>query len=87
MRVAANCCEILNVAVLPSCSGRGTGYALMSHALEELKKQGPCHITLEVAEDNGPARALYDKAGFVLLGRRSGFYGLGRDALIMGMDV
>ncbi len=87
LRAAADCCEILNVAVLPACAGRGTGYALVSHALEELKKQGPCRISLEVAEDNGPARALYAKAGFVPLGRRSDFYGPGRDALIMGMDV
>ncbi len=87
LRAAAGFCEILNVAVLPAYAGKGVGYRLLAHSLEELKKQGACRVTLEVAQDNKPACALYKKAGFVPLGLRKDFYGAGRNALILGTDV
>lgn len=87
LRVTDGFCEILNVAVLPQRANRGIGKALVAQALAELKQEGPCRVTLEVAKDNLPARALYAQAGFQPLGRRKDFYGAGRDALILGMDV
>lgn len=87
LRAAGDFCEILNVAVLAGHTGKGTGFALLSRALDGLKKRGVKTASLEVAEDNGPARALYAKAGFKTLGRRKDFYGPGRDALVMGADL
>ena len=87
LRVTNGFCEILNVAVLPLWADKGIGYALLTHALETVKAKGPCRVTLEVAQDNVAARALYAKAGFKALGQRKNFYGPGKDAFILGMDV
>ena len=87
LRAAAGNAEVLNVAVLPDCGGKGVGFALLSHVLEELKKSGSWRISLEAAQDNGPALALYRKAGFTPLGRRKDFYGPGRDAVVLGVEI
>ncbi len=87
LRSAAGFAEILNVAVLAECGKQGVGSALLAKALKELKKQGPCQITLEVAQDNVPAQGLYAKGGFKRLGIRKDFYGPGKDAWIMGTEV
>lgn len=87
LRAAGDYAEILNVAVRPQYARKGAGFALLSHALGELKKQGVCRVSLEADADNGPALALYAKAGFKPLGRRKDFYGPARDALVMGVDL
>ena len=87
LRAAAGHAEVLNVAVLPDCGRKGVGFALLSRALEELKQAGSWRVSLEVAQDNAPALALYRKAGFVPLGRRKDFYGVGRDALVLGVNI
>lgn len=87
LRGAAGFAEILNVAVLPSFGGKGVGFALLSYALQELKKQGPGNVSLEVAQNNLPAQGLYAKAGFKKLGLRKDFYAPGVDAWVMGMKI
>lgn len=87
LRAAGGVAEILNVAVRPDCVGKGIGFALLEHALAGLKRTGTLQVSLEVARDNAPARALYAKAGLQALGTRREFYGPGRDALIMGKDL
>ena len=87
LRGAAGNAEVLNVAVLPGCAGKGVGFALLSRALEELRKSGSWRVSLEAAQDNGPALALYRKAGFKPFGRRKDFYGPGRDALVLGVEI
>ena len=87
LRAASSYAEILNVAVLPRCAKRGIAFALLSRAVAELTKRGFWRISLEVAQDNSAALALYNKLGMRLLGRRKNFYGAGRDALVMGKDV
>lgn len=87
LRAAGGNAEILNVAVSPRFAGKGVGFALLSCALAELKKDGTWRVSLEVAQDNAPALALYKKTGFKILGRRKDFYGMGRDALVLGADI
>lgn len=87
LRAAAGFAEILNVAVLPAWAKKGVGFALLSHVLKDLKKQGPYKVSLEVAQDNLPAQGLYAKAGFAKLGIRKDFYGPGKNALIMGINI
>ena len=87
LRSAGGLAEILNVAVLPSCTGKGVGNKLLCHALGELKKQSVEKVTLEVAVENVLARRLYEKVGFDVLGQRKDFYGVGKDGLIMGLDL
>lgn len=87
LRFAADFCEILNVAVHPDYTRRSIGHKLLSYALEQIKAQGVCRVTLEVAADNIPARGLYAKIGFEPLGVRKRFYANGQDALILGKNL
>ncbi len=87
LRCAAGCAEILNVAVAPTHTRQGLGRALLQQALQALRAQGSTQVSLEVAQDNLPAQALYTQAGLKPLGRRKDFYGPGCDGLIMGMDL
>lgn len=87
LRMAADVCEILNLAVLPSCCRKGIGFRLLAHALREVKARGAKTLTLEVNVTNVPAISLYTKAGLRELGRREKFYNAKDDALIMGIEL
>ena len=64
---------MLAVGVHPSARRRGYGRALMSGLLGWADGQGILRIELSVRADNAPARALYQRLGFVEEGRRQGF--------------
>jgi ribosomal protein S18 acetylase RimI-like enzyme len=56
--------NIHDLAVLPGHRGRGTGRALLAAAEKHARETGCCKLTLEVQEDNAPARRLYESWGF-----------------------
>jgi len=56
--------NIHDLAVLPAARGRGIGRALLGAAEAHARASGCCKLTLEVQEDNTPARALYARSGF-----------------------
>lgn len=76
--------EILNIAVKEEYRGRKIGKLLLNSLIGELKSRNASRITLEVAEDNGRAIALYEKNGFEPVYRRKNFY-RGKDAIVMEM--
>ncbi len=82
-RVAAEEAEILTLAVAPGVRRRGTGAALLAAALAQATARGAQEMFLEVSEANGPARALYARAGFTEAGRRRRYYPDGSDALVL----
>jgi len=43
---------------------RGVAKALLLGAAEALRARGLSHVTVNVAEKNAPARAVYDRLGF-----------------------
>ena len=73
-RLAADEAEILTIAVDAAHQGRGVGRALLSENLRQVANAGAKAIFLEVAEDNAPALALYERFGFVKVGERAGYY-------------
>jgi ribosomal-protein-alanine N-acetyltransferase len=78
--------EVLTLAVRPPARRQGLGRALVEAAAELSQRAGADALFLEVAEDNGPAMALYQAAGFRLAGRRPGYYARpdgSTDALVM----
>lgn len=79
-RVAADECEILTLAVAPAFRRHGIGRRLLAAAVAVAAARGVHQLFLEVAEDNGAARALYAGAGFRPVGVREGYYrrGAGR---------
>jgi ribosomal protein S18 acetylase RimI-like enzyme len=56
--------NIHDLAVLPGQRGRGVGHALLAAAESHARAAGCCKLTLEVLEDNLPARRLYARFGF-----------------------
>lgn len=56
--------NIHDLAVLPGWRGRGVGRALLAAVEEQARREGCCKLTLEVLDDNAPARGLYASAGF-----------------------
>ena len=78
--------DIVSVAVAPELLRRGVATGLLLFALADLAGEGVEEITLEVAVDNVPARALYERLDFREVGRRPGYYRRDRelvDALVM----
>lgn len=88
VRVVLDEAEILTLAVRPDARRAGLGGRLVGRGAVLAAQAGAARLFLEVAEDNAAARALYDRAGFRLLGRRRGYYDGGRtDALVLGLDL
>ena len=66
--------ELHRIAVDAAHRGRGAALALMEVFFRWLKDCGCNTAFLEVREGNLPAIRLYEKCGFVLYGRRKGYY-------------
>lgn len=76
--------DMMNVAVRPECRRKGVAEALIAALIAELKERESRCLTLEVRYSNAPARALYEKLGFLEVGRRKNYYRNPReDALIL----
>jgi [ribosomal protein S18]-alanine N-acetyltransferase len=90
-RIAADEAEILSIAVEASQRGRGLSRDLLLTHLGHLAGRGARTIFLEVEENNQPARRLYERAGFSVVGRRERYYqqpgGEQLNALLMRRDL
>ena len=75
--------EILNVAVAPEYRRSGVARKLLSHVSYDAQMLGCTSASLEVEDGNEAAIALYASLGFTEAGRRRGYYGAGRDALVL----
>ena len=53
--------------------GKGLGRALTEAAVKRARDRGAKRIQLDVEEENGAARAVYEKAGFGIKGERALF--------------
>lgn len=56
--------NIHDLAVLPRYRGKGIGRALLHEVEDHARRKGCCKLTLEVQENNRPARVLYQRFGF-----------------------
>lgn len=75
--------EVLTVGIRPDARRAGHGTMLLATATGALAEQGCRRLFLEVASGNASARALYDRAGFHMAGRRPRYYRDGADALLL----
>ena len=64
----------MTIAVAPRAQGRGVGGRLLAELVERAARDGAEYLMLEVRDDNAPARALYERAGFELLTTRRRYY-------------
>ena len=90
-RMGADEAEILSIAVAESHRGRGLSMGLLLTHLGHLAGRGVRTVFLEVEENNQPARRLYQRAGFSVVGRRERYYqqsgGDALNALVMRRDL
>ena len=86
-RQAAGEAEILTIGTRPFARRRGIAKKLMSHLAHELRQVGLVQLFIEVAADNGAARALYEREDFAVTGKRKAYYekpgGQREDAIVM----
>lgn len=75
--------EIENIAVDVPLQRRGLGSQLLCDFLNRIQQSGQS-VLLEVRESNVAARKLYERIGFVQIGRRTAYYQAPlEDALVM----
>jgi [ribosomal protein S18]-alanine N-acetyltransferase len=90
-RIAADEAEILSIAIASRQRGRGLSRELLRTHLGHLAGRGVTKVFLEVEENNQPARRLYERAGFRVVGRRERYYrdagGEQLNALVMQRDL
>jgi ribosomal-protein-alanine N-acetyltransferase len=90
-RIGADEAEILSIAVDSVHRGRGLSRNLLLTHLGHLAGRGVKTVFLEVEENNRPARRLYERSGFAVVGRRERYYrqadGEQLNALLMRRDL
>ncbi len=74
VQFAADEAEILAIAVAKRQRRLGHAASLLRAAAKTCGRRLTSCIYLEVAESNGPARKLYEKFGFVVIGCREHYY-------------
>lgn len=87
VRVIADEAELLTLTTHPAHRRQGHARALMDRWQTQAAAQGAARAFLEVAADNAPALALYERAGFRRAGLRRAYYaragGRAADAVVM----
>lgn len=83
--------HVLNIAVAPEHRRQGWGHTLMQALSTHAIGQGAQCLWLEVRTGNTPARALYQRTGFVTMGVRKQYYpasnGQREDAIVMSLQL
>lgn len=84
IQIIAGECYISNLAVTPARRGQGIGGTLLRKAEAKARAANCAFLSLEVRESNRNARNLYDRHGFLPVGRRRNYYqDPNEDALIL----
>ncbi|MCX5828505.1 MAG: ribosomal protein S18-alanine N-acetyltransferase [Deltaproteobacteria bacterium] len=80
--------EIHRIAVKEEYRRSGVAGRLLHEMFKVLRDMGIVSVHLEVRQSNHDAIKLYEKFGFMIKGRRKGYYQeTGEDALILEADV
>jgi ribosomal-protein-alanine N-acetyltransferase len=79
--------EIDQVGVLPEARRSGAATAMLEALLGRGTAEGLVEARLELADSNAAARGLYDRLGFVVVGRRARYYPDGDDALLLSRSL
>ena len=79
---------VQTIAVAPALQGHGLGTRLLTALVDESARRGCKRLDLEVRADNAVAIALYERHGFVQVGRRRHYYQpSGVDAVVMRREA
>lgn len=89
-QIAVDSADLLIIATAPELRRNGLARALLRNLLNRFGERGLARFTLDVAEDNEGAIALYQSMGFAEDGRRPNYYrrAAGRiDAILMSRAI
>jgi len=75
--------QIITIDVHPDYRRQGLATLLMAEIEKRAKKEGVVRIVLQVAPDNDPALALYQKWGFAIKSVLRDYYGPRKNAYLM----
>lgn len=80
--------QIDNMAVALRHRRKGVGQMLLADALSRAQNLGARRAILEVRSTNSPARAFYEKQGFMIVGIRRQYYAAPPDdALLLSLEI
>lgn len=79
--------DLSRIAVSPAARRRGLGRMLLAATCAQATARGCERMLLEVQADNAAALRLYAEAGFEQIHLRRGYYGPGRDAVVMRLRL
>jgi len=82
-RVVGEEVEIENIVIDRTRRHQGLGTGLLEKMIERSRAHNARRLFLEVRESNPAARALYEKCGFVLSGRRRAYYTSPREDAVL----
>jgi ribosomal-protein-alanine N-acetyltransferase len=74
--------DILTIATLEDFRRRGIADALLQHLISYARETKVNTVFLEIKENNDPARALYEKWGFIPYGKRENYYQESNESVI-----
>lgn len=81
LRKGAKAARLYSLAVDPAHREKGVAGALLSEAERLCRKMGADRLRLELRPSNMAAARLYERAGYALLERKTGYYDDGEDAI------
>lgn len=81
-------CELRRIGVVPHARGQGLGGDLIACVIDHARSADCARVQLEVASDNHPAIALYQRMGFRRVGLRPRYYrDPVADAVLMDLEI
>ena len=83
---AADEAQLNSIVLDPVVRGRGYSRQFLGCLIQSCRQRGLKCVTLEVKWDNPPAQALYERFGFVTIGKRKKYYSDGQDARVMWIE-
>jgi len=79
--------ELESIAVDPAYRGQFVAKALLTTSIARLRSQGAKTVRLMVDTENEPALRLYRRFGFIRVTKVKRYYGAGRDAWRMRLEL
>jgi [ribosomal protein S18]-alanine N-acetyltransferase len=83
--------HLLNISLRRDLHGKGLGRTLLDKAVEVARDKGAVTMLLEVRPSNQRALQVYERYGFLQVGRRKGYYPANanarEDAIVMRLEL
>lgn len=86
-RQSGDVVDLDRIAVAAGWRGRGLAREMVTAGVEWARRRGAARLLLEVHRDNHPATSLYRSHGFRAVAQRDNYYGAGRHASIMELEL